>query len=79
MKNQNSLKNFEQFALSKEEMENQKGGIFCEFYVAYAESQGIPVDPNVMSIAEQLDETLYSQGWWAALQQGAATFLSTYS
>lgn len=79
MKNQNSLKKFEQFALNKEEMDTQKGGVFCEIYIGYVESQGISINPNVMAVAEQLDETLYSQGWWAALQQGASIFMGSYN
>lgn len=79
MKKQNSLKDFERFALSKEEMDTQKGGVFCEIYIAYAGATGESIDPNVMSVAEQLDDTLYSQGWWAALQQGAAIFMGRYS
>lgn len=79
MKKHNSLKKFEQFALSNEEMDTQKGGVFCEIYIAYAEAQNTSIDPNVMSVAEQLDQTLYSQGWWAALQQGAGIFMGNYS
>lgn len=79
MKKQNSLKDFERYALNKEEMDTQKGGVFCEIYIGYTESQGTSVDPNVMAVAEQLDQTLESQGWWAALQQGAAIFMGNYN
>lgn len=77
MRKYNSLKKFEKFSIDKKEMQHQKGGVFCEIYIGYASSQNIAIDPNVMSVAEDLDETLATQGWWAALQQ-AGGFLSNY-
>ncbi len=73
-----SIQDFKKYAITPEQMETQKGGIFCEIYVGYTEAQGVPVDPNIMSVAEQLDETLYTEGWWAALQQGANIFISNF-
>lgn len=78
MENVNSLKQFEAFAINKQEMVIQKGGFFREIYRCYAQANCIEIDPCVMQNAGKLDKTLKRCGWWAALQQ-AGSFMSQYS
>lgn len=73
------MNSFKQFEISKEQTDSTKGGIFCELYIGYAESRGTTANPTIMARAEQLDATLRSRGWWAALQQGAGMFMSYYN
>ena len=47
--------------LDKEKQYATKGGtvnVFCQIYIQYKESQGEPVDPEVLAIAMEWDQSL---------------------
>ena len=74
-----SLSKFKQFEISKKDSINQKGGIFCEIYIGYSETNGQSINNGQMNKGILLDTILSTQGMAAALQQGGQTYINKYS
>lgn len=74
-----SINSFKQFALSTDESINKKGGVFCEIYIGYTETNGSTINNGQMQKGILLDSILATQGMAAALQQGGQTYINKYS
>ena len=74
-----SLNQFKQFELTNSQMETQKGGIFCELYIGYAEANDKNVNNGQLSKGMELDAIYLVDGMAAALAQGGQNYINKYS
>jgi hypothetical protein len=74
-----SLNNFKKFEISKSETVNTKGGIFCEIYIGYTQTNGESINNGQMQKGMNLDTVLAEEGMSAALSKGGANYIAKYS
>ncbi len=74
------VNSFNRFAISKVEENSTKGGIFCELYIGYTESnKGVSYDPAIMAQAMIYDQILAQEGLKSAMAHGGQAFVTQYA